>query len=608
MLAATAFAADPEAPKKVLTDEEEAVKQGVKAPTEWVFPQQQPLRVLTVHGFWYKHYAVERALARMGGVFIDNSWEYVDSGLRYYPESYEGLMGHHLVVIANVNAEAFGPVRRKMLKDYVAQGGAILFLGGWYAYGPGYHNSVFEEISPVTYPEKRNAPPNESSPGVWTGTPPDGLPLAPGKDIVGAGFAKLNWAASPRVFWYHPLTPKAGAKVLLTADGKPLLITGTYGKGRVAVFAGTVMGDPPAGKLPFWQWDGWPTILADTMNWLVAGTAKPASALSTEARTALSTELLGIGVKKADKLAPVITRYARLCGDKDTAKLLLEGVATLEGDAPQALVDLVGDATRPYIDATFAQAAQSLLDTGQTNKASLGLRVLGRTKTPGAKAALEQALKTGEVDVPENPLDNEESGQQIEDPLYTRYVIRLGALEGLAHLGDPAEVPQLRTYLRQYARTISKIDNLDVYLVSQDDELYQQTALAAMRCGDAEAAGPAIDALLGNLYIIARQTRMLDYAPDEFEVGYKIQQAAIRKQYDRIFARQRQLYWQLASLPPAVLPALAKRIAAEQDPLIIPIAFAAFGKGFGKGAQPLPADASAALKTSKIPAVAELGN
>ena len=593
--------------KKPLTDDEEALKAKVTTPAEWVFPQQQPLRVLAVHGMWYREQAVERALARMGGVFVDNCWESVPDGLRYYPDSYEGLMGHHLVVIANVNAEAFGPLNRKRLKDYVAQGGAVLFLGGWYAFGPGYHNSVFEEISPVTYPEKPNDPPNQHSQGVWKNALPDGFALAPGKDIVGTGFGKLDWAANPRVFWYNPLNPKADAKVLLTVDGKPLLVTGTYGKGRVAVFGGTVLGDPPAGKLPYWQWDGWPAVLADTMNWLVAGTAKPVSGLSDEARGVLSKQLLGLGTKKPAAMTPIITQYARICGDKAMAKLLLAGIENIDGDAPQALVDLVGDTTRPYVDATFTEAAQQLLNTAQTNKASLGLRVLGHTKTPAAKTALENALDTGEVSAGNNP-DADEPGKQIEDPLIIHYMIRLGALEGLGALGDPAEIPLLRTNLKQLARTKSKVENTDVYLIAQDDELYQQAALSALRCGDADAATPAVDSLLNNLYIVARQIRMLDHKPYDDEVSYKVMQANIRRQFDRIYARQQQLYWQLSSLPSNVLPALAKRIAAEEDPLVIPIAFAAFGRGFNKTTPPLPADVITMLKTSKLPAVADLAN
>ena len=158
---ATAFA---------LSDDEEAVKQGVKAPEAWVFPAHTPLRVLTVRGLWYEYYGIERALARLGGAYVSESWHSPKS-LRYYPESYDLLMRHHLVVVGNVNGNAFGPARRKMLKDYVEQGGAVLLLGGKFAFGKQYHGNALEEISPVTYPEASDQV------GV-----PDGLPLTPGPD------------------------------------------------------------------------------------------------------------------------------------------------------------------------------------------------------------------------------------------------------------------------------------------------------------------------------------------------------------------------------------------------------------------------------------------
>jgi uncharacterized membrane protein len=591
-------------PTAPLTDEEVAAKAQVVSPAEWRFPPKQPLRVLAVHGRWYPEYGVERALARLGGAVVDHSWEFVEGSLRYYPTTYAELMRHHLVVVANVGARSFSPIQRKMLKDYVAQGGTVLFLGGWYAFGPDYHNSLFEEISPVTYPEKPNDPPNSTSPGVWASALPDGLVLAPGKERFGTG---VNWAAGPRVFWWHPLTPKPGATVLLTADGKPLLVVGAYGKGRVAVFGGTVMGETPAGKLPFWQWDGWPSLLGETMQWLVTNTTATSPVLSAEGRAKLSTQLFGSGVKKAPVQAALISQYSNLCNDAETAKILLNGVAELEGDAPQWLIDQVSSATRPYVDGAFVETVQPLLESGQAQKVSLGLRVLGHTKTPTAQATLEQALKTGEVGEQENQGALDAGGQILEDPDYVQYAVRLGALEGLGQLGNPASIPTLRSLLQRLARTKSKTDDIGVFLLAKDDELYLQAALAALRCGDPEAAGPVVDALLAHRYVLIRQIRLLDTGYTGMfgnDVNLKTKLASIREQFSRVFARQPQLDGQLTGLPLAVWPALAKRIAAEEDPLVIPLAFSAFGHAFSNPA--LPPAVAAILKSSKLPAVAAL--
>jgi hypothetical protein len=135
------------------------------------------------------------------------------------------------------------------------------------------------------------------------------------------------------------------------------------------------------------------------------------------------------------------------------------------------------------------------------------------------------------------------------------------------------------------ARTKSKIEDTSVYLLAKDDELSLQAALAALRCGDSEAAGPSVDFLLATQYVITRQIRLLDTDYQWYmfrnDVNLKAMKANIREQFTRVFARRQQLNWQLVALPPAVLPALAKRIAAEDDPLILPLALAAFGRGFG---------------------------
>ena len=70
------------------------------------------------------------------------------------------------------------------------------------------------------------------------------------------------------LYWRHRVTPKPGAVVAVTAGGEPVLITGTYGQGRVAVFAGTALGEPNGQEVPFWQWSDWPRLLQNTITWV----------------------------------------------------------------------------------------------------------------------------------------------------------------------------------------------------------------------------------------------------------------------------------------------------------------------------------------------------
>ncbi len=77
-------------------------------------------------------------------------------------------------------------------------------------------------------------------------------------------------APPPTVFWLHRLKPKPDATVVLKAGDYPLLVTGQFGKGKVALFAGTPMGKPGKGQTPFWKWDGWTALLKNLVTWLEA--------------------------------------------------------------------------------------------------------------------------------------------------------------------------------------------------------------------------------------------------------------------------------------------------------------------------------------------------
>ncbi|MHB9133106.1 MAG: glutamine amidotransferase [Armatimonadota bacterium] len=575
-------------------DDDAAAKQGLKPPVEWLFPPHQPLRVLAVRGLWYQMYGVERALARTGGAYLTDSWHSTEA-LRYFPNSYEGLMGHHLVIICNVNGNAIKPATRKMLKDYVENGGSLLLLGGYFGLGKQYHDTAVEEIAPVTFPTDKNL-----------SNAPDGLPLAPGKD-AGNNLTTLSWAAAPRVFWYHEITPKPEAKILLTAGGKPMLVTGTFGKGRVAVFAGSVMGVPKAGQLPCWEWNDWPAVLAETINWLTEQSGKSGAVPSSGTLDQLRKKLLGPGQKKLADVGPLLTQTARICSDKETAKLLLNGIYAIDGDAPLEMIEQIDDAVRPFVDVEMKETIIQLIESDLTHKISFGLRLLGQIKAPDAKGQLESALKTGDVEradaIPDELLLNP---KVPEDPKYRNYAIRLGALEGLGNLGNAVELPLLKIHLKQYGKLRTDPTTQPEEL-TQEDELYQEAVLAALRCGNSEAAAPTIDLLLENRYLVIRMINVLDapyYMLTDEELVRK--QRRLSRSFSRMRARDMQLYRRLTTVPATVLPALAQRMAAEEDPRVIPIAFAVFGADFHPPGFTIPKEAADALRGAKLPAVAEL--
>jgi uncharacterized membrane protein len=80
----------------------------------------------------------------------------------------------------------------------------------------------------------------------------------------------VDFAGHPITLFYHPTAARKDATVVLTADkdGPPILVLGTHGKSRVAVFLATLHGDPGKETTPYWDWPGWPVLVRNLVDWL----------------------------------------------------------------------------------------------------------------------------------------------------------------------------------------------------------------------------------------------------------------------------------------------------------------------------------------------------
>ncbi|HEY3418815.1 MAG TPA: hypothetical protein VGM23_18225, partial [Armatimonadota bacterium] len=76
----------------------------------------------------------------------------------------------------------------------------------------------------------------------------------------------------PCVKYIHDVTLRTGGKVLMTAGGKPVLVAWERGKGRVAAFLGTPMGEVGAGRLGIWESASWPKAMAAILRYLARET------------------------------------------------------------------------------------------------------------------------------------------------------------------------------------------------------------------------------------------------------------------------------------------------------------------------------------------------
>jgi len=263
------------------------------------------------NGMYYEYFRLEEAFRgwaaalRLGDHALDgkgeeSKWEGVP-----FPDSPAKLMVHDLVILANVpfaggkanhynevmarsiikpaglEAEEEGradTIRTRArcvcfslshcdwLREYVNAGGRLMVLGGPYSFGPGgWHKSALAEVLPVTVSSFHDLQPVGADILPWTnravgerhGGRSDPVPLKP----VSATAELVDWTARPVLTWQHVLKAKPGAVVHVAAAGNPVIVTGSYGKGKVAVVTAAPLGEAPKDALAFWDWPGWPKLI-----------------------------------------------------------------------------------------------------------------------------------------------------------------------------------------------------------------------------------------------------------------------------------------------------------------------------------------------------------
>jgi uncharacterized membrane protein len=168
-----------------------------------------------------------------------------------FPAKVEELFGFDGLIIGSSEAAYFTTNQQQLIHDFVdRRGGGLLFLGGKDSLADGgYAKSLFNDLLPVTLPDKK---------GTFQRVyPEDNGTLhnvatveltAPGRDSL---ITRLDedpqrnvdrWKKLPYLMNYQvPGQPKPGAVVLVdgivNGNRFPLLITENFGRGRTAVFA-----------------------------------------------------------------------------------------------------------------------------------------------------------------------------------------------------------------------------------------------------------------------------------------------------------------------------------------------------------------------------------
>ena len=252
------------------TDASLADKLKIPAASGVLLGRRDGLHVLVLNGLYYDLYRIADAVRKLGAlpeasargeIRLDEATVNVgESGvfsLAGYPKTFEALSQYDVVVLINANAAWLQFAGRAQLRDFVQAGGGLLVLGGNFSLGQGQFAGTFlADLLPVSVAATADVEPSAKP-----------LPLTPGGPLAGSLPPGL-WKQRPSLYWRHIVQPKPDAQVHVLAGKEPVLLSSTFGKGRVAVFTGTVLGDPPGTSQPFWQWDGWNKLMQNTITWL----------------------------------------------------------------------------------------------------------------------------------------------------------------------------------------------------------------------------------------------------------------------------------------------------------------------------------------------------
>lgn len=189
---------------------------------------------------------------------------------RDFPLHLEELFAYDVVLLSDIGANTLllhpdtwerglrTANRLKLLRDYVREGGALGMVGGYLTFQgfeakAGYHGTPVEEVLPVSlspYDDRLEAP--------------EGLDVVvddPGHPVLDG--IPDKW---PYLLGLNRVTPKSSSTVVASAGGYPLLVLGTFGKGRTAVWTSDI--GPHWCPTIFCEWPGYSRLWENLVRWL----------------------------------------------------------------------------------------------------------------------------------------------------------------------------------------------------------------------------------------------------------------------------------------------------------------------------------------------------
>ena len=215
-----------------------------------------PRRLLEIRGLYSDLYQIKSAskIAMIENIdysYARLSWD--GFHINFFPYDFNELFKYSVVVINNIDGSGLDEEAQFMLKNYVKEGRGLLFIGGYYSFGLGGWNEFknIEELLPVHIK------------GAFDLIEINGDRRI--KDGKGEIFESNDFHQMGEVQWIHDIKLKESAEIQAIVDRYPFIVTKKFGKGRVAVICGTILGNP---QNPFWESSSWPKVLGKLLKWL----------------------------------------------------------------------------------------------------------------------------------------------------------------------------------------------------------------------------------------------------------------------------------------------------------------------------------------------------
>jgi uncharacterized membrane protein len=187
---------------------------------------------------------------------------------REFPSTADELAAYDCVMLSDIGANTLLlhpdtfvrskplPNRLHSIRDYVANGGGFVMIGGYLTFQgidakAQYAGSAAEEALPVTLHRHDDR----------IECPQGATPKVTGDHAIVQGLDG-TW---PDLLGYNQIVPKTGADVVVTVGDDPLIVAGSFGKGRAVAFASDC--GPHWAPPGFVEWSGYNRLWGQIANW-----------------------------------------------------------------------------------------------------------------------------------------------------------------------------------------------------------------------------------------------------------------------------------------------------------------------------------------------------